>query len=275
MLYRWQIEGLAVGDGEEVEHFQPVKTNKPVLIAFIIIGLLPFLALALAIKSQYDRMTAQMSKLGVKIPSQEQALKMPIRKSPPRKATPPAPKIPTRLSPEKEPSQKDAVDYEPELKKINGFIKLNDKNADAFYNRGWLYLAKGDLQMAERDYSKAILLDRNHFEAYNNRGLVFFKMEKYTQAIRDFDKAIRLNPRDVDGYCNRGSSYFQWNRMDLALRDYNKGLEINPNDADLYYNRGIVFLEKGQKPEAMKDFQKAARLGHSRAREYLKTSPLR
>ncbi len=275
MLYRWQIEGLAVGDGEEVEHSQPVKTNKPVLIAFIIIGLLPFLALALAIKSQYDRMTAQMSKLGVKIPSQEQVLEVPTRKSPPRKATPPAPKIPTHLSPGKEPSQKDVVDYESELKKINGFIKLNDKNADAFYNRGWLYLDKGDLQMAERDYSTAILLDKNHLEAYYNRGLVFAKMNEYTQAIRDFDEAIRLNPADVDAYCNRGSSYFQLNKMDPALRDYNKGLEIDPYDADLYYNRALVFLEKGQKPEAMKDFQKAVQLGHSRAQQYLKTPPSR
>jgi tetratricopeptide (TPR) repeat protein len=167
------------------------------------------------------------------------------------------------------------VDYEPELKKINGFIKLNDKNADAFYNRGWLYLAKGDLQMAKRDYSRAILLDKNHLEAYYNRGLVFAKMNEYTQAIRDFDEAIRLNPADVDAYCNRGSSYFQLNKMDPALRDYNKGLEIDPYDADLYYNRALVFLEKGQKPEAMKDFQNAARLGHSRDREYLKTSPSR
>ena len=281
MLYRWQIEGLAVGDGEEVKHFQPLETNRLVVIALIIIGLLLFLALGLYIKSQYDKysklltMTAQMSKPGVKIPIQEQVLEVPTRKSPSRKAIRPVPEVPPHLPPGKEPSQKDTVDYKLELKRINDFIKLNDKNADAFYNRGCLYLAKGDLQVAERDYSKAILLDKNHFEAYYNRGLVFFKMKKYTQAIRDFDNAIRLNSRDVDGYCNRGSSYFQLNRMDLALRDYNKGLKINPNDADLYYNRGIVFLEKGQKPEAMKDFQKAARLGHSRAREYLKTSPLR
>jgi len=275
MLYRWQIEGLAVGDGEEAEHFQPVKTNRPVVIGLIIIALLPVLALGLYIKGQYDKMTAQMSKLGVKIPSQEQALEVPIRKSPPRKAITPVPKVPPRLSPGEKPSQKDAVDYKLELKRINDFIKLNDKNADAFYNRGCLYLAKGDLQMAERDYSKAILLDKNHFEAYYNRGLIFVKMKKYTQAIRDFDKAIRLNSRDVDAYCNRGSSCFQLNKMDLAVRDYNKGLEIDPNDGDLYYNRALVFLEKGQKPKAMKDFQKAARLGHSRAREYLKMSPLR
>lgn len=270
MLFRWQIEGIAVGDSEEVEHFQPVETNRPVVIGLIIIVWLIFLALGFYIKGQYDRTTAQMSKLGVKIPSQEQVLQMPIRKSPPRKATPPAPKIPTHLSPGKKPSQKDAVDYESELKKINGFIKLNDKNADAFYNRGWLYLAKGDLQMAKRDYSTAILLDENHLEAYYNRGLVFAKMNEYTQAVRDFDEAIRLDPADVDAYCNRGSSYFQLNKMDPALRDYNKGLAIDPYDADLYYNRALVFLEKGQKPQAMKDFQEAAQLGHSRAQRYLK-----
>ncbi|MEE8299763.1 MAG: DUF898 family protein [Desulfatiglandales bacterium] len=281
MLYRWQIEGLAVGDGEEVEHFQPVETNRNVVIGLIIIVWLPLLALGFYIKGQYQKfsklnsMRAQMSKPDMKIPSQEQALKMPTRESPPPKATPPVPKIPTRLSPEKEPSQKDAVNYESELKKINGFIKLNDKNADAFYNRGWLYLAKGDLQMAKRDYSTAILLDKNHFEAYYNRGLVFAKMNEYTQAIRDFDEAITLNPADVDAYCNRGSSYFQLNKMDPALGDYNKGLEIDPYDADLYYNRALVFLEKGQKPEAMKDFQEAAQLGHSRAQQYLKTPPSR
>jgi len=275
MLYRWQIEGLAVGDGEEVKHFQPVKTNRPVVIALIMIGLLPFVALGLYIKSQYENysklsmMTAQMPKKGVKIPSREQVLKVP----PSRKATAPVPKVPTQLPPGEKPSQREAVDYTLELKRINDFIKLNDKNADALYNRGCLYLAKGDLHMAERDHSKAILLDKNHMEAYYNRGLVFVEMKKYTQAIRDFSEAIRLSPRDVDAYCNRGSSYLQLNKMDLALRDYNHGLKIDPNDADLYYNRALVFFEKGQKPEAMKDFQKAARLGHSEAREYLKIPP--
>ena len=65
------------------------------------------------------------------------------------------------------------------MRKINNLINLGSKNPDAFYNRGWLHGYKGDLQMAEKEYTKAIEINTQHADAYYNRGLVYVKMKKY------------------------------------------------------------------------------------------------
>ncbi|MFH0845543.1 MAG: tetratricopeptide repeat protein, partial [Pseudomonadota bacterium] len=137
------------------------------------------------------------------------------------------------------------------------------------YNRGWLYAKKGDLQLAEKDYAKAIEINPKHENAYYNRGLLFVQIKKYERAVKDFSEVIKLNPRAVDAYCNRGSANQKSGRLDIAIQDYNAALKIEPDDGDLYYNRGVAYLAKGNKPKAFADFHKAANLGHNEARKYL------
>jgi tetratricopeptide (TPR) repeat protein len=162
------------------------------------------------------------------------------------------------------------VDYENEMKKLNSLIAANDRNVDAFYNRGWLYEYKGNLQMAEKDYTKAIALNKNHLEAYYNRGLIFAGSGKLNEAISDFSEVLRLDPKSADAYCNRGNAYLGLKNPDQSIKDYNAALQIRPDDPDILCNRGIAYLQKGDKPKALDDFKKAAAAGHVKAREHLK-----
>jgi len=168
---------------------------------------------------------------------------------------------------------KEDQEYEMEMKRLNNLIKMDKKNADAFYNRGWLYEIKGDFDKAEKDYTKAIGVNKRHKDAYYNRGLVYIKMEKYEQAIKDFSEAIKLKPRSVDAYCNRGNANFELGKNDLALEDYNAALQIDPNDADLYYNRAAIHQANGEESKATLDHKKAAELGHNKARQHLGVPP--
>jgi tetratricopeptide (TPR) repeat protein len=199
--------------------------------------------------------------------SQGRTYKAPI----PKPSSQPPPKATGKTPPSLPEAAKPAsVDYENEMKKLNGLIAASDKNADAFYNRGWLYEYKGDLQMAETDYTKAIALDKNHKDAYYNRGLIFVKRGKLEDAVKDFSEVLRLDPKSADAYCNRGNAYLQLKKPDLSLKDYDAALQIRPNDPDILCNRGVAYLEKGNKPRALDDFKKAAAAGHTKAREHLK-----
>lgn len=170
------------------------------------------------------------------------------------------------------PSKKaDSFDFNFEMKKINNLISVSEKNADAYFNRGWLYEYKGDLQLAEKDYSRVIELEKKHKDAYYNRGLVYTKMKKYEEAIKDFTEVVKLDPNAADALCNRGNAQLQMGRIDLALADFDAGLKIKSADPDLLYNRGLAFLAKGNKAKAMEDFNKAAQAGHPKAKEQLKT----
>jgi tetratricopeptide (TPR) repeat protein len=188
----------------------------------------------------------------------------------PRRSINPAPS-PVKMAPPSSRVNKPAgPDYESEMKKLNSLLAADDKNANAFYNRGWLYEAKGDLRMAEKDYTRAIELDGKDKDAYFNRGMLFVKEKKFGEAVDDFSSVIKLDPASADAYCNRGNAYLQLNRTDQAIQDYNAALKIKSDDADILCNRGIAYLAKGNKPLALKDFRKAAAAGHAKAREYLK-----
>jgi len=190
----------------------------------------------------------------------------------PKPSGPQAPaKEPEKSAAPAAPAKKaDSLNFEFELKKINSLLSVNDKNADAYFNRGWLYEYKGDLPLAEKDYSKAIELDRKNKDAYYNRGLLYTKMKKYEEAIKDFSEVLKLDANAADALCNRGSAQLQMGRIDLALTDFDAGLKIKPGDPDLLYNRGLAFLAKRSKPKAMEDFKKAAEAGHSKAKDQLK-----
>ena len=287
MLYKWQIQGLAVGDEEEVEHFPEVKTSIVASIVLIVIGLLILFAfifiLTTAVKKSSEvrsleaqRLT-QIDRMKIKRPQDGKGA-MPLTKKPsavtvqrpgvkparelskPQEATVPAPPAP----------DKKAAGYDREIKKLDVSIEKDSKNADAFYNRARLYAARGDLQQAQRDYSKALEINNKHDSAYYNRGLVYVRMEKYDLAVKDFDAAIRLEPSASDAYCNRGNANFQLGKNDSAIEDFTTALKIAPEDADLFHNRGIVYLSKGEKSKAMEDSKRAAQLREMKVEEDLK-----
>ena len=256
------------------------KKKGLVIAALIIVILITALGLGFHIKksrtgSSQKTKTETVRKLMGSV-RQRKTIKKPIPKAPPRPTTKPAKKPatpPPGPSIAAKPKMEKTVDYEREMNRVNDLIKRNDKNADAFYNRGWLYDHKGKARLAEKDYTKAIKINKRHKDAYYNRGVVFVRMKKYRQAVKDFSEALRLEPGAVDAYCNRGSANFQMGKTDNALKDYNAALKINSEDADLYYNRAVVYDAKGEKAKSRTDFHKAAKLGHNEARQYLNLPP--
>jgi tetratricopeptide (TPR) repeat protein len=180
----------------------------------------------------------------------------------------------------KKPEKPEALNFEVELKRLNALINLQDHNAEALFNRAWLYqsrgdlarddLARDDLGMAEKDYSRVITIEKQNKDAYYNRGLVYTKMNKHAEAVRDFSEVVRLDPGAADAYCNRGNAYMRLGKADLAVKDYDAAIKAKPNDADLYFNRGLAHLSTGAKTKAMEDFKSASGMGHPNANKYLK-----
>ncbi len=274
MLYRWQINGLMVGEPEEVEHFPMVETNMVHVAIMIAIGLIPFMALALFFYNSHKLIStafeASMSK---------QMLSEPLHHG--QKALKYQGKRPLKKGAKQDilsSSQIQPKDFrsKTEIKSLDQLIKKEPENAIAFFNRGYLYHLQGNHKNALKDYSAAIRINKSFGDAYFNRGLIYVNYKKFNAALNDFNAALKLTPRGVDIYCNRGNVYHEIGRNNLALMDYNKAISIHPDDGDIYYNRGIVYLAMKQKTKAENDFKKAAELGglgQARAREHLEDDP--
>src|SRR6187402_894665 len=86
-------------------------------------------------------------------------------------------------------------------------IRINPKNAAAFYNRGLAYSGKGDSENAIQAYNEAIRLNPKYASAVLNRGILYATAKDYARAIQDFDEAIRLNPKNAAAFNSRGNAY--------------------------------------------------------------------
>lgn len=102
--------------------------------------------------------------------------------------------------------------------------RIDNKYADAFYNRCVIYNIKGNCDHALADCSQAVKLgpspaataesggerlgnDRTISDYYSERGFAYLKKDDYVRAVLDLDNAVRLNPRNGRALKSRGLAY--------------------------------------------------------------------
>jgi tetratricopeptide (TPR) repeat protein len=137
-------------------------------------------------------------------------------------------------------------------------IEINPKDADAYYNRGYAYHAKGDFDQAIADYTKVIEIDPGSEAAYNNRGYEYETKGDFERAAVDFTKAIEVDPKNADAYINRCWLRATANRdLTLAFADCDTGLRLAPNDANGLDSLGFLYLRLGRLDEAIADYDAA------------------
>ena len=83
------------------------------------------------------------------------------------------------------------------LRDLCDAIKLSPKNAFLYYNRANLYAQRKDYQHALDDYTRALEIDANLAEAWYNRGLVYLYSDKTAQGVADLSKAGELGLYDA------------------------------------------------------------------------------
>ena len=118
---------------------------------------------------------------------------------------------------------------------------VDKKRSSADQAFAWFFLGNvsdrdGNMQQAERYYSRAIELNPKHIQALNNRGI------------------MRGSLGDFNG----------------SLQDFNYAISLKANYAEAWYNRGIIRYQTGQSPDACNDWHKAAQLGFSQAQNAIR-----
>ena len=134
---------------------------------------------------------------------------------------------------------------------LYGILAENQKN---------IPIAESNRRQALQDFDKALRLNSNYAEAYSNRGLLYLNAKNFTAAIKDFDRAIQLQPNIAQNYVYRGQCYRQTDK-NSALNDFNKAIELANNNPNVYFNRG-KFFEQDLKDfsKALEDYSRAIEL---------------
>lgn len=105
----------------------------------------------------------------------------------------------------------------------------------------------------------------------HNRGCIALAKGDFDLARRDFDRAEALAPGLPEIYRNRGVSFGREKRHAEAILQFNAALLLFPNDADALYNRAICKNERGDSVGASGDLELALTIdpGRAKARELL------
>ncbi|WP_321517770.1 tetratricopeptide repeat protein [uncultured Bacteroides sp.] len=157
---------------------------------------------------------------------------------------------------------------EEKIERLSKIIEKNPEDADAYFDRGNIYLTLERYDKVITNYNKVIELEPNLAPAYNNRGNVFYYQKLYDKAILDYTKAIELEPDYVKAYCNRGNTFHEIQEYDKAVKDFNKAIELEPDYADAYYSKGCSFYKLKQYDRAVLDYTKSIELNPDNFKAY-------
>ena len=173
----------------------------------------------------------------------------------------------------------------------------SEQQAILRYNQGVIYQNQGRLDLAIKEYEKAIKWNPELSQAYFNLGILYAKTKNYTSAERMLKTVIKQNPYSFDGYHYLAIIYLESEKLSsaqstlekanrlyldsdqkkqvaeiyhgLALvyadrKEYiqsksllRKAADLAPGDFAIYYNLGIANTQLGAISEATAEFKKA------------------
>ncbi len=130
--------------------------------------------------------------------------------------------------------------------------------------------ARGKLEEAINDYSKAIELDPNFtgLEARLYSAGVLGDLGRYNESVAAYDKVIETMPANDTIYAAivwgaKGSVLEKMGEHEEALKAFDKALELNPSDTIAVQGKDNALKAPGQQAEADASFAMAKELGYS------------
>ena len=133
----------------------------------------------------------------------------------------------------------------------------------AHKNLGAMYYLDGNIDEAEKEFTKAMNLNSEESMIYNNLGLIYFQKGDLAKAEEFFQKELKQNPVYDNAYFNWGLVYYQKGQEKKAEEMWLKTVEINPDHADALRNLAIYYSQIKDTKKANYFYQEATKRGVS------------
>lgn len=137
-------------------------------------------------------------------------------------------------------------------------IILDPSNYDLYVALGDLYMAEYDLDKAIKSYCDAITLNPEEYSAYSKVGIALWEKDYLEEALVAYHKAVELKPDNEYAQNNLGILYLD-GLMDAeeALEYFEEAIALNPNYTLAYFNAGRASQEMGFTNDAANYYQMA------------------
>ncbi len=131
--------------------------------------------------------------------------------------------------------------YDEAIVTINDALKIDDKLAQGYFIKGFIYKELGDTTLAVSSFQTATEVNPEHYEAYMELGnILAYKGDRL--ALEYFETALMIRPESAEALYNKGM-YHQANRqIDEAMESYQRLINVDSKNFLGYYNTGYIYL---------------------------------
>jgi tetratricopeptide (TPR) repeat protein len=134
-------------------------------------------------------------------------------------------------------------------------IREHPKNGVIHYWLGRLYLDKGSLEEAAREFKEATLLAPEDEHPFISLGHAYSRLGKDQEGLEAYLHANKLDPGIAVVHVGIGNIYFKRKDHAKAQKEYEKALELDASFTEARYNLGLIYEEKGEISKAVKQWR--------------------
>ncbi|WFS64322.1 tetratricopeptide repeat protein [Pseudodesulfovibrio thermohalotolerans] len=124
--------------------------------------------------------------------------------------------------------------------------------------------SKGNLDEAERQFLKALMIDDKNIDANYGLGEVYSEKKQFDKLKKVLDTLLGLDEAFTFEFRNKfnsfGISLRKNGHYDESIRYYEKSLEIVNTDENVYFNLARVYYEKGSSDSCMDNLEQALKI---------------
>ncbi len=107
------------------------------------------------------------------------------------------------------------------------------------------------LDLAKKNYERAVKLDPKYPEAINNLGTIYYAQKSYRRSIGYYKRALRCSSPTASIYANLGAAYFARKNYKVASEYYEQALKLDPEVFEHHGNFGTLMQERTIEERAM------------------------
>ena len=106
------------------------------------------------------------------------------------------------------------------------------------------------LDLARKNYERAIRLKPDYSEAVNNLGTVFYARKNYRRAVSLYNRALKLTPKSASVMSNLGTAQFARKKYKEAFEAYQQALALDPEVFEHRNSHGVLLQERSVEERA-------------------------
>ena len=151
-------------------------------------------------------------------------------------------------------------DLETAQKDLDKALLLAPNSVEALCNVASVHTAAGRLDDAERALRRALALSPQHAAALNNLGSLLDARGDYHGAAECFAKAIVQKPDYSRAWLNQAAALFAVRHIERAETSARRAIQLAPTWSDAHFVLGNILFDSNRKAAALTAYREATRL---------------